>query len=208
MRFAKEGYPFMALAWGIEAALVALGPWWLAVLWAVVAIWVAAFFRDPVRDGPRGDALITCPADGKVVSIVPMHEGSVIGAQATRISIFMNVFNVHVNRYPVTGEITRMEHRPGKFFHAATEKAAAENEQSDVGLKCSHGALLVRQIAGSIARRIVTDHAVGVGVRQGDRLGLIRFGSRVDLFLPANTRILVREGEVTRAGVTVMAEWT
>jgi phosphatidylserine decarboxylase len=208
MRFAREGYPFMAGAWGVELALLGTQLWIIAAIWLVVAIWVSAFFRDPVRDGPRGEGLVLCPADGKVVSVITLHEGDVIGGQATRISIFMNVFNVHVNRYPVDGTVTLRRHRRGQFFHAAAEKAATENEQSDIGLRCARGVLLVRQIAGSIARRIVTDHATGTAVRQGERLGLIRFGSRVDLFLPANTRVLVKEGDVTRAGLTVMAEWT
>lgn len=208
MRIAREGWPFIAIGWIVLLALVSLAPWYLAVLWLPVAIWVVAFFRDPARQGPRGDQLIIAPADGEVVSVIPLHEPRVINGQAMRISIFMNVFSVHVNRYPASGTVTLSQHARGKFFHAADEKAATQNEHADVGVASPRGTLLIRQIAGSIARRIVTDHTAGTAVSQGERMGLIRFGSRVDVFVPGGTRILVKEGDVTRAGVTVIAEWT
>lgn len=207
MRMAPEGWPFI-----IVAALMTLAPalagWWITfVVMALLTIWVIAFFRDPVREGPRGDNLIIAPADGRIVSIIPIDEPDVLGGQAVRISIFMNVFNVHVNRYPATGIITFRRHRQGKFVNAATEKAALENEQSDVGIRTPRGPMLVRQIAGLVARRIITDHEVGAQAHQGERMGLIRFGSRVDVFLPAGTPVLVRVGQQTRAGQTVLAEW-
>lgn len=208
IRVAPEGRPFIAVAWLLGVIFAAAG-WWLAVaLWLPIAVWVVAFFRDPVRSGPRGNQYILAPADGKVVSIIPIDEPSVVGGAATRISIFMNVFNVHVNRYPTDGTITLRRYRPGKFFNAAAEKSAIENEQSDVGIASPCGPVLARQIAGLIARRIITDHAEGTRVHQGERMGLIRFGSRVDVFLPAGTRILVTQGDLTQAGVTVIAEWT
>ena len=208
MRIAREGWPFIAIGWIVLFLLGTLAPWYLAVIWLPVAIWVVAFFRDPVREGTRGDQFIIAPADGEVVSVIPMHEPVVINGQAMRISIFMNVFSVHVNRYPASGTVTLSQHENGKFFHAADEKAATQNEHADVGLVSARGTLLIRQIAGSIARRIVTDHTKGAVVSQGERMGLIRFGSRVDVFVPAGTRILVKEGDVTQAGVTVIAEWT
>ncbi len=208
MRVAPEGRPFIAVAWLLAIGFAAFGWWTATALWLPIAIWVVAFFRDPERSGPRGDQYVIAPADGKVVSIIPIDEPDVIGGAATRVSIFMNVFNVHVNRYPSNGTITFRRYRPGKFFNAADEKAALENEQSDVGITTPRGRVLARQIAGLIARRIITDHAEGAVVRQGDRLGLIRFGSRVDVFVPAGTSILVKEGDVTQAGVTVIAEWT
>lgn len=207
MRVAPEGWPFILIAWGITILTAILGWTVVALILLPIAIWVIAFFRDPVREGRRGDDVVIAPADGKVVSIIPMDEPHVIGGPSIRISIFMNVFNVHVNRYPVTGEVTFREHRPGRFFNAATEKASLENEQSDVGLRTTRGVLLVRQIAGLVARRIITDHAVATRVAQGERMGLIRFGSRVDVFLPAGTPVLVREGDTTLAGQTVIAEW-
>lgn len=207
MRIAPEGWPWIALAWTIEAALLAFA-WPAAIVWLLVACWVVAFFRDPQRDGPRGDRLILAPADGQVVGVISIDEPRVLAGPARRVSIFMSVFNVHVNRYPVTGTIVFRDYVAGRFGHAGREKAALENEHSDVGVETAHGKVLTRQIAGSIARRIVTDHAVGAHVQQGARLGLIRFGSRVDVFLPPTARILVKEGDVTQCGVTVIAEWT
>ena len=211
IRIAPEGRWFILGAWcivGLLALLALTGRWaWLA-LWLPVAVWVVAFFRDPDRPGPRGADLVIAPADGKVVSVVDVDEPAYFGERATRISIFMNVFDCHVNRYPTDGRVAYRHYAPGRFLNAADEKASLENEQSPVGLSTAHGKLLVRQIAGLIARRIVTDHAVGAEVRQGDRLGMIRFGSRVDLFLPRGTRVLVREGDKTRVGVTEVARWS
>jgi phosphatidylserine decarboxylase len=206
MRIAREGWPWIGLAWAIEIALL-VWFWPVALVWLLVACWVVAFFRDPVRHGVRGDHVIIAPADGRVVSVIPIDEPTVVGGPAQRISIFMNVFNVHVNRYPVDGTIIYRDYRPGVFTHAGREKAALENEHSDVGIAAAHGKLLTRQIAGSVARRIVTDHDVGTVVHQAERMGLIRFGSRVDIFVPAAARIRVKEGDMTLAGVTVIAEW-
>lgn len=215
IRVAPEGWPFIAVAWLVVAGLVVLragipgANWPLIVLaaWLPVAIWVIAFFRDPVRNGERGGHLAIAPADGKVVDVREVDEPSFIGGRALRICIFMNVFDVHVNRYPLDGTVAYRHYNPGKFLHAADEKASLENEQSMVGLTTPRGRVLVRQIAGLIARRIVTDHAVGTEVRQGQRLGLIRFGSRVDLYLPTDARAAVKVGDRTTAGVTVVARW-
>jgi phosphatidylserine decarboxylase len=207
MRIAPEGRPFIIGA----VVLMTLMGWWnlyLGLIGLVLAVWVVAFFRDPERNGPRGDSIVIAPADGKIVAIIPIDEPNVIRGPAVRVSIFMNVFNVHVNRYPVNGEITFRKHRPGAFFNAATEKAAMENEQSDIGMITPRGSLLVRQIAGLVARRIITDHDTGHVAAQGARLGLIRFGSRVDVFLPEGTIIKVKEGDVTKAGETLLAEWS
>ncbi len=208
MRVAPEGLPFIFIAWAVAGVLALLGWWTAALLWLPIAIWVVAFFRDPERNGPRGDSLVIAPADGKVVSVIPIDEPDVVGGPATRISIFMNVFDVHVNRYPTAGTVVFRRYREGKFVNAALEKAALENEQSDIGLASPGGPVLARQIAGLVARRIITDHAAGHIAVQGARMGLIRFGSRVDVFVPAGTTIRVREGDVTQAGVTVIAEWT
>lgn len=208
MRVAPEGWPFIAAAWILEAGFIWLGYATAAWAWLPVAVWVVAFFRDPVRTGPRGERLVIAPADGLVVSVRAIDEPAFHGTEVQRVSIFMNVFNVHVNRYPVDGTIGYRKHVPGSFLNAAGEKASLENEQSSVGIVASRGKVLVRQIAGLVARRIVTDHAVGTAVRQGERMGLIRFGSRVDVFLPKGVAVKVAEGERTVAGVTVIAEWT
>jgi phosphatidylserine decarboxylase len=216
IRTAPEGRWFIVGAWAIALVLwigvfrSATPAWWAAaVLWTILAIWVVAFFRDPNRSGQRGDRLILAPADGKVVSIVETEEPAFFQGRATRISIFMNVFNCHVNRYPTDGVVEYRNYNPGKFGHAAAEKSSLDNEQSSVGLVNGKGKVLIRQIAGLVARRIVTDHPVGTRVQQGQRLGMIRFGSRVDLFLPTGTtRVLVKTGDNTLVGVTVVAEWS
>lgn len=206
MRVAPEGWPFIAIAWAI-LGLLAWAWWPAAVLWLAVAVWVVAFFRDPVREGPRGDDFILAPADGKVVSIIPIDEPAFLGGPSTRVSIFMNVFNVHVNRYPARGRVAFRAYVKGKFGHAGPEKASTDNEQSSVGLDTPRGKLLIKQIAGSIARRIVTDHPQGTEVGQAERMGLIRFGSRVDVFVPLAAEILVTVGEHTKAAQTVVARW-
>jgi phosphatidylserine decarboxylase len=126
--------------------------------------------------------------------------------RAVRLSIFMNVFNVHVNRYPVDGVVRYVHYNKGKFFNAAVEKSSLENEQMSVGIDTGRHRILVRQIAGLIARRIVTYSKVGETVRQGDRMGIIRFGSRVDVFLPVNSTLRAKIGDITVAGVTILAE--
>jgi phosphatidylserine decarboxylase len=207
MRVAPEGWPFIALAWIIVAVLAWFRIWPALVLWLPIAVWVVAFFRDPVRSGPRGDDLILAPADGKVVSVIPIDEPAFVRGQTTRVSIFMNVFDVHVNRYPARGRVAYRHYMEGRFLNAAGDKASSDNEQSSVGLDAPRGRILIRQIAGLVARRIVTDHAEGTEVMQGDRMGLIRFGSRVDVFMPAPAAALVRPGDVTRAGQTVIGQW-
>lgn len=206
MRIAPEGWPFIIGAWAIAVPLWMVWPVW-GLLWLPVAIWVVAFFRDPVRQGPRGDNVLIAPADGVVVSIKNLDEQEYVKARTTRVSIFMNVFNVHVNRYPVSGTVEYRHYNQGSFGHAGTEKASTENEQSAIGLMTARGRVLVRQIAGLVARRIVTDHGVGTAVTQGERMGLIRFGSRVDVFIPVAAKILVHEGDKAVAGQTVVAQW-
>ena len=214
MRIAPEGWPFILPGW----ALVLLGAWvargspWVwgpeAALF-LVAIWLLVFFRDPARTGPRGEQFVIAPADGKVVDIAVVDEPMYLATRATRISIFMSVFDVHVNRYPATGAVELVRYHRGKFLHAASDKASLDNEQSSVGLRSVGGPVLVRQIAGLIARRIVTDGKPGDRVHQGERLGMIRFGSRVDVFLPLAARAAVRVavGERVRAGATLLAEY-
>ncbi len=207
MRVAPEGRPFILAAWVILGLLVGFRVWPAALAWLPIAVWVVAFFRDPARPGPRGDRLVIAPADGLVVSVREIHEPDFLGGAARRISIFMNVFDVHVNRYPADGAVAFRRYVAGRFVNAAGEKASLENEQCSIGLETARGRVLVRQIAGLVARRIVTDHQPGHAARQGERMGLIRFGSRVDVFLPLDAVPAVREGERTRAGQTVIAEW-
>lgn len=211
--FAREGVPFitgaLALALAALAGALRLRVWplWvLAVVLLVVALWVAWFFRDPVRTGERGPGVVIAPADGRVVLITPIHEDTFVHGPTVRVSIFMNVFDVHVNRYPVDGVVAFIERRPGKFLNAVTEASSVENEQNAVGIVSGAHRILMRQIAGLVARRIITDPAPGAVARQGERFGLIRFGSRVDLFLPPDARLRVQVGDRTQAGATVVAD--
>jgi len=213
LNFAREGYPFIGIAMAIAVAAYALaltrrswGLWLLAVIVTVLALWVAYFFRDPERTGDRGSHLIVAPADGKVIMITEVDEPAFIEDRATRLSIFMNVFNVHVNRYPVDGVVRYVHYNEGKFLNAAAEKSSLENEQSSVGIESGPYRILVRQIAGLIARRIVTYSAHGQQVKQGERMGIIRFGSRVDVFIPTDAKLRVKVGQLTTAGTTVLAE--
>jgi phosphatidylserine decarboxylase len=215
IRTAPEGRWFIVVAWAVAVVLIGLAvaktsAWWVvaAALWGVLAVWVVAFFRDPERTWSRGEQLIVAPADGKVVSVTQVDEPTFFQGRAERISIFMNVFDCHVNRYPTDGTVTYRHYNPGAFGHAGAEKASLSNEQSSIGLTTARGKVLIRQIAGLVARRIVTDHQPGREVHQGERMGMIRFGSRVDLFLPLGTPVLVHVGDTTRVGVTVVAQWS
>jgi len=212
LNFAREGLLFIAIAalvaasgFGFAITRRSWGLWLAAFVLLLIALWVAYFFRDPERVGERGPSLVVSPADGKLIMITEVDEPSFIKGRATRISIFMNVFNVHVNRYPVDGVVEFVHYNKGKFFNAAAEKSSLENEQMSVGIDMGGNRILVRQIAGLIARRIVTYSKVGEAVKQGDRMGIIRFGSRVDVFIPVDAKLRAKVGDITVAGVTILA---
>jgi phosphatidylserine decarboxylase len=213
MNFAREGIPFILIALAVTAAAYAAALvrrswplWLLAFVLTLVALWVAYFFRDPERSGERGEHLVISPADGRVIDVVEVDEPAFLRGRAIRISVFMNVFNVHVNRYPVGGRVTYVHYNPGKFLNAAADKASLENEQSSVGVETGRHRVLFRQIAGLVARRIVTYSRDGDVAEQGARMGLIRFGSRVDVFVPVGSTVRVRVGDRPLAGTTVLAE--
>jgi phosphatidylserine decarboxylase len=213
LNFAREGYPFIGIATILAVAAFALAImrrswalWLFAVLVTLLALWVAYFFRDPERTGERGARIVVAPADGKLIMITEVNEPAFMQGRAMRLSIFMNVFSVHVNRYPLNGTVKYVHYNKGKFLNAAAEKSSLENEQSSVGIESGSYRILVRQIAGLIARRIVTYSQMGQQVKQGDRMGMIRFGSRVDVFLPTDAKLRVQLGTLTTAGTTVLAE--
>jgi phosphatidylserine decarboxylase len=213
VNFAREGLLFIVVAALLAAGMFALAVtrrswplWLLALAVTLVALWIAYFFRDPERTGERGKHLVLAPADGKVVDIRELDEPTFIRGRALRISIFMNVFDVHVNRYPVGGTVRQVQRTAGRFLNAAGERASLENEQVSIGIEIDGTRVLVRQIAGLIARRIHTYSTEGQTVNQGDRMGIIRFGSRVDVFVPNGAKPRVKVGEVTIAGTTVLAE--
>ncbi|HXL71353.1 MAG TPA: phosphatidylserine decarboxylase [Rhizomicrobium sp.] len=209
----REGWLFIALfaAINILAFLFSL---WLGVILLPLTIWCVAFFRDPERITPDEPGLIICPADGRMLPLVdavpPLELG--LGQRARpRLSIFMNVFNVHVNRNPISGTVIAKSYRPGKFFNASFDKASINNERMSLrvrpeGNDGTHD-LAVVQIAGLVARRIVCDLVQGQGVRRGARFGIIRFGSRVDVYLPPATTVLAQEGQFVRAGETILARF-
>jgi phosphatidylserine decarboxylase precursor-related protein len=213
LNFAREGYLFIGIALQPRrrhlSSRLRDDPWalWLlALVVTIIALWVAYFFRDPERTGERGPRVVVAPADGKLILITEIDEPSFVGGKALRLSIFMNVFNVHVNRYPIDGTVKYLHYNKGKFLNAAAEKSSLENEQSSVGIESGPYRILVRQIAGLIARRIVTYSRVGDTAKQGERMGMIRFGSRVDVFIPTDSKVLARLGTMTTAGTTVLAE--
>ena len=213
MNFAREGLLFIAIAaviaagaFGFAISRRSWGLWLAALVLLLLALWVAYFFRDPERLGDRGPSLVVSPADGKLIMITEVDEPGFVKGRAIRLSIFMNVFNVHVNRYPVDGVVKFVHYNKGKFFNAAAEKSSLENEQMSVGVDTGRYRILVRQIAGLIARRIVTYSRLGEKVKQGERMGIIRFGSRVDVFIPPGSTIKAKLGDATVAGVTILAD--
>ena len=214
MNIHREGYPFIAIFAAVNLLAFLLAAW-LGWVLLPITIWCIAFFRDPDRKTPDTPGLIICPADGKLLPIVDAVPPPELGMGETarpRLSIFMNVFNVHVNRNPVSGNVVALAYRAGKFFNASFDKASIHNERMSIRLRPEGETgdgkdLAVVQIAGLVARRIVCDLAQGEGVRRGARFGIIRFGSRVDVYLPPNTEILVQPGLITRAGETILARF-
>ena len=183
---------------------------WLRIITAGVALiflFNFYFFRDPQRSIPTGDDLILSPADGKVVLIEEVEETEFLKEKVTRVSISLSVFDVHVNRVPVTGMVSYLKYLEGKFFVAFADKASEENEQSIIGIEHARGKVLFKQIAGIIARRIVYHLNIGDQVSAGQRFGLIRYGSRVDVYFPKNTTIRVKLNDMVTGGETVLGEF-
>lgn len=196
---ANEGWPFIALCTGLLLVCLAWAPWWAAGGAAFLLALTVNFFRDPERNTPQGSGLFIAPADGKVVRAQEGEHGA-------RVDIFMNIFDVHVNRAPMSGRITHMEYFPGRFLNASLEKASIHNERNRIEMVSDNGEpVCVTQIAGWVARRIVSYVAVGDHVSAGQRIGMIRFGSRVDCEIPAGYRLCVSQGDRVKAGETVLA---
>lgn len=174
------------------------------VLWAFTALCVF-FFRNPERQMPQGKEIIVSPADGSVIDIDEVDESQFIHGRARRVSIFMPVWNVHVNRAPVERMVKYLHYQPGRFHVASLPKASVENEQVIIGIESSRGRILVKQIAGILARRVVCHLREGQQVQRGERFGIIKFGSRLEVFVPMNAEIHVRLKEKMRAGETIIA---
>ncbi len=201
----KEGYKFAAvpLLLGVAALLAR----WNATggVFLFLAAFVLYFFRDPERVAPADPAAVVSPADGRIVEVIEQPLGSRPGR---RVSIFLAIWDVHVNRAPLAGRIAKVEYRPGRFYAAMRSRASAENEQNVVHLETPRGEIVFKQIAGWIARRILFWKTAGDAVALGERVGMIRFGSRVDLWLPAEAEILVRPGEHVKGGSSILARWS
>lgn len=202
---AKEGYPFIfafafaTLLASILAMKVAAG------FLLVITIFVLCFFRDPERLGPDRDDALVSPADGKVILVERVTDNRFTGEEVQKVSIFMNVFNVHVNRVPFGGRVDKILYKPGKFYSADSQQGGLQNEYCASIISTPEGKKIAFvQIAGLIARRIVCWLEVGDAVTRGKRFGLIRFGSRVDLYLPLETELVTKPGEKVRAGETVL----
>ena len=205
----RLGYPFIA---AFAVATLFLGYFSSILFWVglILTAWCAYFFRDPERVTPLDDRLVVSPADGVVSAVGPAVPPSELGLgpdEMTRISVFMNVFSCHVNRAPVRGRIAKIEHRPGKFLNAELDKASSENERNGLVIESPNGTVAAVQIAGLVARRIVCWAEAGGALAVGERFGLIRFGSRVDVFLPAGAVPRVAVGQTAVAGETVLAEF-
>jgi phosphatidylserine decarboxylase len=207
----REGVRFVAIFAAITVLLFVI---WQPIGWLGVGatVWCYYFFRDPKRSVPQAEGLIVSPADGVVSLIEPAAPPPELGlgdAPLTRVSVFMNVFNCHVNRAPVGGKITAIAYRPGKFFNASLDKASADNERNSLAIQIADGQqIAVVQIAGLVARRIVSFVDKGQTLRTGERFGLIRFGSRLDVYLPDGVAPLVALGQTMVAGETVLADLT
>ena len=200
---AKDGYIFILPLAVLTGIFWALSWLWNAGLFGGLFLFVTWFVRDPERSIPEDPNSIVSPGDGKVVEIVP-EKDPLLDEVYTRVSIFLNVFNIHVNRVPISGKIQATRYNPGKFLNAASHKASLDNEQSAILLTNGHVTILVKQIAGLIARRIVCWAKEGDEYQRGQRFGLIRFGSRVDIFLPEGTDIKVAMGDIVSGGSSII----
>lgn len=203
---AREGWPFLAIAVVVALVVSAAGGFWWSLPFWLVALFVLQFFRDPPREFPQGDRLVLSPADGRVIAIETVTD-PYAKRPALKISVFMNVFNVHSNRSPVDGRIEHVQYFPGKFLNADLDKASEANERNALQIRTDDGSLVTCvQVAGLIARRILCYVRAGDTLARGQRFGFIRFGSRVDVYLPTDARPRVGVGEKVYATLNVLAE--
>ena len=197
MRIVKESIPYIVVPVLLAVAAAALGFWYVAGIFFLVALFMAFFFRDPKRVPPSDPDVVVSPADGKVTRVDAVESGTVV-------SIFLSPFDVHINRSPIRGKIVNVLYSPGKFLMATNEKASLVNEQNALTIQGEKITVVCKQIAGILARRIVCWKATGDSLGLGERFGMIKFSSRTDLLLPANVRVTVKEGQRVRGGITVI----
>ncbi len=204
MPIARDGLVYIAVGAAISlVAWLLLGPA-AAVPFGLATLFVCWFFRDPRRTPPADEGLLLAPADGRIIRVAPVEQDPDVG-EGVQVSIFMSVFNVHINRCPVSGEVTAVRHHAGRFLAAYKDEAPVSNERNEVVFTGGHGPVKCVQIAGLVARRIICRVNEGDPVTAGGKYGLIKFGSRVDVFIPSSYNVLAEEGRTTRGGLTVLA---
>ena len=200
-----EGYPFIVPPAALTVVFAYAGLFWLTTLFSVFTLFVVWFFRNPERVAPSGEGIFVAPADGRILKVEEVPAGENLTGPFWKISIFMNIFDVHVNRAPCSGTVTAIHYHKGRFLSANLDKASELNEKNTVVIRREEGEdVLVSQIAGLIARRIVCWVGEGVHVERGDRIGMIRFGSRVEVFLPQDAKVSVEAGTRVMAGETII----
>jgi len=206
LKYAPEGYPFISLTAAATVAAFIFGGAWAAALPMALTLFVAFFFRDPERLAPEGDNIFVSPADGRILQIQSVTEEKFLKNKAIEISIFMSPLNVHVNRAPCAGMVESVVYTPGAFISAFKPEASIRNENIAMLLRGSIGSILVRQVAGAVARRVVCRARQGDTLEKGERYGIIKFSSRLDVYLPENTEIKVKTGDPVKAGETIIGQ--
>jgi phosphatidylserine decarboxylase len=209
---ARDGYPFILIGLVVTIILILVATKWdsgwifgIAVVFGLLTLFTTFFFRDPERSVPVTPGMLVSPADGKVIRIDTLDTHQFVGGPTIKVSIFLSVFDVHVNRIPADGRIDYVKYNPGKFFAAWVDKASELNEQTEIGMTTSQGSkIMFKQIAGLIARRIICRLKPEQTVGAGERFGMIRFGSRTELFVPAGSRIDVKVGDMVAGGRTII----
>ncbi len=208
MTMDRAGWPFVGAALVPAAISLAAGFTAVATVLAILGIALGLFFRDPVRHPPSDPGVVVSPADGKVLSAGPADPALAPEGAWEQISIFLSPLDVHVNRVPLGGRVTRVDHVPGKFLPAYRDGAASDNERTEVWVQHDYHTIVFRQVVGALARRVVCRVDVGATVRTGERFGIMKFGSRMDIFLPPGTTLLVAAGDRVRGGETIVARMT
>ena len=202
---ARDGYRFILPVLLVALVFAVFQVWWLSLVFLLLTGYVIYFFRDPERKGPKIDGAILAPADGRVTAIEEVDHSGFENGRAKKISIFLSIFNVHINRSPVEGTVGSVDYHPGKFINAMADKSSDENEHNDIEIINGRCRVYVKQIAGMIARRIVCVCRTGEEVTKGQRIGLIRFGSRVDTFLPTHAEVKIKPGMTVKGGESILA---
>jgi phosphatidylserine decarboxylase len=205
LKLAPEGYPFIG-GFAALTAVTSVFTVWGAILPLLLTLFMLYFFRDPDRAVPTDKDIFVAPADGKVILVRDVAESKYLNADAKQVSIFMSPANVHVNRAPCDGRVKKVVHNKGSYFAAYRDEASVRNENIEMVLETQYGDVLVRQVAGFIARRAVCRKKEGDILKRGERYGVIKFSSRLDIYLPKDSKVRVKTGDITKAGETIIGE--